>query len=136
MHKNSEGYNDPTAGIAMSHLMQEFRHNQRRKYAIRNRKKVYVASKFSGDEAKNTKAAISYCREVIDQGYLPVASHLLYPQILDDHDAEEREIGLQFGMALLAVCDELWVFGDISPGMEREIQEAERLKKRIRYVKE
>ena len=41
-----------------------------------------------------------------------------------------------FGLSLLAVCDEVWVFGDISAGMQQEITEAKKLGKRVRYVKE
>ena len=61
---------------------------------------------------------------------MPVASHLLYPQILNDSNPRERELGLMFGLALLAICDEIWVFtegGEISSGMAKEIEEAKRL---------
>lgn len=67
---------------------------------------------------------------------MPVASHLLYPQILNDNNPEERELGLLFGLSLLAVCDEVWVFGTVSPGVAQEIEEAKRLKKQIRYFEE
>lgn len=43
---------------------------------------------------------------------------------------------LLFGLALLAVCDELWCFtvnGEISVGMENEVAEAKRLRIPIRY---
>ena len=64
---------------------------------------------------------------------MPIASHLLYPQMLNDSDPQERELGMDFGLALLACCDEVWVFGKPSPGMEREITEAKRLNKPIQY---
>ena len=41
-----------------------------------------------------------------------------------------------FGLALLRMCDEVWVFGDVSPGVAQEIEEAKRLKKQVRYFKE
>jgi hypothetical protein len=66
--------------------------------------------------------------------YTPIASHLLYPQILNDSDAEERKLGLKLGLALLALSDEVWCFGmEISAGMKQELIEAQRLGKRIRY---
>lgn len=136
MYRNSEGYSDPTAGMAMSRVMREYRQKQKRRFADRNRRKIYVASKYAGDTEKNTKAAIAYCRRVIDSGYMPVASHLLYPQMLDDNVPEERELGCLFGLALLAVCDEVWAFGEISSGMEREIEEAKRLRIPVRYFEE
>ena len=67
---------------------------------------------------------------------MPIASHLLYPQILNDNTPAERELGLSFGLALLQMCDEVWVFGKVSKGMTSEIEEAKRLKKQIRYFEE
>ena len=136
MHKNSEGYADGTAGAAMSRMMKEYRKQQRKYYAYKNRRKIYVASKYAGDEEKNVKNAIGYCRRVIEQGHMPLASHLLYPQMLDDTNPEERKMGRMFGMALLGICDEVWVFGEISSGMAEEIREAKTMKKTLRYFGE
>ena len=136
MFKNNEGYADPTAGLAMSRIMKEYRQQQKKRYADKNRRKVYVASRYVGDVERNTMAAVTYCRRVISEGYMPVASHLLYPQMLCDSDPDERELGLSFGLALLRMCDEVWVFGAISPGVAQEIEEAKRLKKQIRYFEE
>ena len=136
MYKNSEGYADPTAGAAMSQIMKEYRQKQKKRYADKNRRKIYVASRYAGDVDANVAAAITYCRRVIDEGHMPVASHLLYPQILNDNDPEERDLGLLFGLALLRMCDEVWVFGSVSPGVAQEIEEAKRLKKQIRYFEE
>ncbi len=136
MYKNSEGYADPTAGSAMSRIMKEYRQQQKKRYADKNRRKVYVASKYAGDVDVNVAATITYCRRVINAGYMPVASHLLYPQILNDSDPKERDLGLLFGLALLRMCDEVWVFGTVSPGVAQEVEEAKRLKKQIRYFEE
>lgn len=135
-YKNIEGYKDPTAGVAMSHVMKEYRKAQRRRFADKNRRKIYVASPYAGDVNANVAAAIAYCRRVIDEGYMPIASHLLYPQILDDNNASERELGLLFGLALLRMCDEVWVFGHVTTGVASEIEEAKKLKKQIRYFGE
>lgn len=136
MFKNNEGYADPTAGLAMSRIMKEYRQQQKKRYADKNRRKVYVASRYAEDVGRNTAAAITYCRRVISEGYMPVASHLLYPQILNDNDPNERDLGLLFGLALLRMCDEVWVFGSVSPGVAQEIEEAKRLKKQISYFEE
>lgn len=135
MYRNSEGYADPTAGAALSRMMKEFRQEQKRRYADKNRKKVYVASKYAGDVDANVAAAIGYCRKVIHDGYMPIASHLLYPQILNDNIPAERELGLLFGLALIRICDEVWVFGEITSGVAAEIEEAKKLNKQIRYFK-
>lgn len=136
MYRNSEGYADPTAGAAMRQMMKEYRQRQKQHYADKNRRKVYVASRYAGDVDTNVKAAIRYCRLVIDRGYMPIASHLLYPRILRDDDPVERELGILFGLALLRDCDEVWVFGEVSPGVAREIEEAKRMQKRIRFMEE
>ena len=130
MYKNSSGYSDPTAGAAIGHVMRSERRKHRKRTAYQKVKKIYVASKYAGDVAANVEKAVWCCRYVIEQGFMPVASHLLYPQILNDNNPRERELGLKFGLALLATCDEVWVFtagGEISPGMEREIEGAKRL---------
>lgn len=133
MYRNSEGYADPTAGAAMSQIMKEYKQKQKQLYAEKNRRKVYVVSMYAGDVAANIRNAVEYCRMAIDAGYMPLASHLLYPQILDDGKPAERELGLMFGLALLRMCDEVWVFGPISSGMAQEIEEAKRLKKKLVY---
>ncbi len=136
MYKNHEGYADPTAGKALSRVMRENKMKQNKHYSKHKIKKVYVASKYKGDVDSNVNDAINYCRLVISQGYMPIASHLLYPQILDDENPKERKLGLKFGLALLRICDEVWVFGSLSQGMEGEIKEAKRLNKKIKFIKE
>ena len=133
MYRNSEGYRDPTAGMALGRVMREQKKMQEQRSASRHPKMVYVASRYAGDIPANTKAAVRCCRQVIAEGCVPVASHLLYPQMLDDDDPRERELGLSFGLALLRLCDEVWVYGEPSPGMKQEITEASRLGKPIQY---
>ncbi len=90
-------------------------------------------SPYAGDVDANVCAAVGYCRMAVKEGYMPIASHILYPQILNDGIPAERDLGLLFGLALLALCDEVWVFGSPSSGMAQEIEEAKRLNKKLRY---
>lgn len=140
MYKNYEGYADPTAGAAIGNIVKEYKQKQRvvwrRQYALMHRKKVYVASPYAGNSKSNIAKAIGYCRYAIEKNYMPLASHLLYPQILADDNPIEREMGLMFGLALLEMCDEIWCFGEISEGMKLEIQAAKKMGKNIRYIKE
>lgn len=100
-------------------------------------KLIYVASPYAGDVEKNIAFAKRACRYVMEQGHAFFAPHLLYPQILDDTDPEERKAGMKFGIRILEICDELWVCGDrISTGMEMEIELAKQLGIPIRYVSE
>lgn len=91
-------------------------------------KLIYVASPYAGDVEGNTVFAKKACRHVMEQGHAFFAPHLLYPQLLDDTDPQERQAGLDMGLAMLPKCDELWCYGDhISSGMHMEIEEANRL---------
>lgn len=141
MYRNSEGYADPVAGAAMASVMREYRQNQREKRRqnerIKERPRAYIVSKYAGDVEKNVEAAKIYCKVAIQKKRIPIASHLLYPQVLDDTDPAQRKIGLLFGQVLLAMCDEIWVCGtEYSDGMRAEIHEAKRLKKPIMYFNE
>lgn len=89
---------------------------------------IYVASPYAGDIEKNTEFAKNACRFVMEQGHAFFCPHLLYPSFLDEHNPQERQLGLDMGLNMLKTCDELWCFGDrISGGMMNEIEEAERL---------
>ena len=98
--------------------------------------RVYVVSRYAGDVEQNVADAIRCCRFVIRKGGMPIASHLLYPEILRDEIPDERELGIRFGLALLSLCNEVWIFQDktgLSSGMAAEEAEAKRLHKVIRY---
>ena len=100
-------------------------------------KLIYIASPYAGDIEANTAFAKRACRYAIRQGHTPIAVHLLYPQMLDDFDPAERELGLRLGHRVLEVCDELWLCGSrISTGMAREIEEAKNLGIPIRQIGE
>ena len=138
MYKNSEGYADPTAGAAIGQIMKEYRKERRkvwrRQTELKERPKVYIVSRYAGDVDTNVKNAIRYCRFAIDNKKMPIAAHLLYPQIVDDNNPNEREIGTMYGLALLALCDEVWCFGaEHSTGMKQELEEAKHLNKPIKY---
>lgn len=128
---NSEGYPDPTAFGALSSIENEAR-------ALRAfRPIVYICSPFARDIEKNVVAARTYSRFAVEQGYIPIAPHLLFPQFLDDSDPKERELGLFFGNAIMSKCSEVWVFGShISSGMEAEIKRAKWKNYRLRYFTE
>lgn len=98
-------------------------------------KLIYIASPYAGDVGANVVFAHDACRFCIAQGHTPIAVHLLYPQLLDDSNPAERQIGLRLGHHVLERCDELWVCGDrISSGMAGEIEEAKRLGIPVRTV--
>ena len=87
--------------------------------------KVFICSPFAGDTVRNILAAQGYCRKAVAEGHVPMAPHLYFPQFLEDSDPEEREKGMAMGLMWLSYCDEMWVFGEASPGMKTEIAYAE-----------
>ena len=100
-------------------------------------KLIYMASPYAGDIEQNTEFARKACRHVMNEGHAFFAPHLLYPQLLDDSKPQERQAGLDMGLAMLPRCDELWCYGDrISFGMHLEIEEAVRLGIPVRRVME
>ena len=91
-------------------------------------KLIYVASPYKGDIKKNIEYAKEACRYVLNQGNAFFCPHLLYPQILDDNNPEERRLGINIGKEILVKCDELWAFGGhISHGMFEEIEFARKM---------
>ena len=74
-----------------------------------------------------------YCRYAVENGAIPLAPHLLFPQFMNDSDPDERDLALFMDMVLLTKCAELWVFGEtVSRGMAMEIDRARRKGKTIR----
>ncbi len=119
---NAEGYPDPTAAEAIANVMKK-----KQPY-------VFICSPFAGDTKKNTDKAKRYMKFAVEQEVVPFAPHLLYPQVLDDQDPDQRKMGLLFGLMWLRKCDELWVFGrNISRGMRTEIARAKQYGIKIRY---
>lgn len=89
---------------------------------------IYVCSPLRGDTRRNIQKAIGYCRYVYAKGGIPIAPHAIFTQFLDDEILEERAAGINMGMQLLSLCDEVWVFGKkISEGMFTEIERAKAL---------
>lgn len=86
------------------------------------RKKVFICSPFRGDMAGNSIKAAGHCRKAYEEGYIPIAPHLLFPQFLKEDSLKERTDGISMGLELLLECDEIWVFGDATEGMEQEIR--------------
>lgn len=94
------------------------------------RRIIYVCSPLREDIEQNLKNARIYCRNIAKEypDTIPLAPHLYCTQFLDDNHADERELGITYGMQFLAICDELWAFGLDCP--------SEGMKKEIRYAKD
>lgn len=95
---------------------------------------VYICSPCRGDYKKNIRDALGYCKIVMKNypDVIPIAPHVYFTQFLDDTNPTERSLGMEAGLALLDMCDEIWVYGINNPskGMQAEINYA--LKKGIK----
>lgn len=63
------------------------------------KRRVIVESPYKGDIKLNEGYARLAMLDSIFRGEAPFASHLLYTQMLDDNDKEERMLGITLGFA-------------------------------------
>ena len=76
-------------------------------------KLVYIASPLRGenpsgkDYKKNIEQAAKYCENACSLGVLAFAPHLYFTQFYNDTIPEQREKGLEKGLAMLEKCEEL-----------------------------
>lgn len=99
-----------------------------------DRPMVFVCSPFAGSVQENVQNARRYSRFAYISGHMPITPHLMYPRFLDDKQFKERQDGMEMGLRLLDLCEELWVFGDhYSSGMQREISHALGTHMKIRF---
>jgi hypothetical protein len=89
-------------------------------------RKVILESPLSGDVSANQEYAKLALLDSLRRGESPLASHLLYPQVLDDAEPDERRIGIEAGLAWGIHADATVVYTDkgISGGMKYGINRA------------
>ena len=89
---------------------------------------VILESPYAGDIEANTRYARACLRDSLLRGEAPIASHLLYtqPGVLDDMIGEERQLGIDAGLAWKTVATASVVYTDhgISRGMQYGIDAA------------
>lgn len=87
-----------------------------------NGRRVFICSPLRGDVQTNQERARAYARMAALSGHIPITPHIYFTQFLEERVEHERELGIQMGIRLLSLCDELWVFGtDYTQGMQMEI---------------
>lgn len=88
-------------------------------------RKIFICSPFRGNIEENTKAAQFFAKIIIQTGRVPIAPHLYFPQFLDEENPNERMNGIEMGLELMDVCDEVYVLGfNITEGMRFELDHA------------
>ena len=99
--------------------------------------KVILESPFAGDVKKNIQYARECMRDSLERNEYPLASHLLYPQVLEDTVPKERKLGIAAGLAWGEMAEKTVVYTDfgISKGMRQGIKDAKAKGREIEYRK-
>lgn len=95
---------------------------------------VIIESPYAGDVARNLAYARAAMLDCLNRGEAPWASHIIYPQVLDDTDPAQRAQGIEAGLAWGARADATVVYGNlITPGMRLGIERAHSVGRPIEY---
>lgn len=78
---------------------------------------VILESPYAGEIEENVAYARLCMKDCLDRGEAPMVSHLLYTQVLSDHSEEERQLGIDAGLAWRKVAEKSVVY--IDRGMSR-----------------
>jgi hypothetical protein len=106
-------------------------------------RRVIIESPFAGKPGRwhwwhrwrNRAYARRCLKDCLARGEAPFASHLLYPQVLQDGRADERALGIAAGLAWGEVAEATVVYADreISAGMRQGIAAAKAAGRAIEY---
>jgi hypothetical protein len=96
---------------------------------------VILESPYAGEVELNVDYAQECLADCLRRGEAPLASHLLYTQVLDDLQPDERTLGIEAGLAWAVKADATVVYTDrgISPGMSYGINHADANGRPIEY---
>lgn len=93
-------------------------------------RRIILESPYSGDVSENVRYACRALRDSLRRGEAPLASHLLYTQVLDDDTPLDRIYGMAAGFAWYSSAECVVVYMDrgVSTGMAAGIALATQLK--------
>ncbi len=89
-----------------------------------------IESPFSAPDldglVRNVQYTLLAVRDSLNRGEAPYASHLFYTQMLDDNNADERQLGMDAGLTICQHAEQSAVYIDlgVSRGMEYGIETA------------
>lgn len=89
-------------------------------------RRVFIESPYQGDVERNLRYLRACLRDSLLRGEAPFASHGLYtqPGVLDDHDPEQRRLGIEAGFAWWWGTEAVVFYEDLgwSPGMKAALE--------------
>ena len=86
---------------------------------------------FTALSKKNFFQRTRISKFVLEKALIPLNPFMLFDYYLGD--GVDHDLVRQANNKLVEKSDEIWVFGEISDGVEREIDIAKKLNKKIRY---
>lgn len=86
---------------------------------------VFVSRAYAAEPEVSRREVAAIAEGLSVAGHLPIAPQIYLPQFIDE--ATERDLALSLCLALVALSDEIRVYGEQSAGMRLEIAEARRL---------
>jgi len=97
--------------------------------------RVVIESPYAGEVEANVEYARKCVLDCLKRGEAPYASHLFFTQMLDDLKAEERQLGIDAGLAWGDAAEKTVVYTErgISNGMEYGIERAKAVGRPIEY---
>lgn len=98
-----------------------------------NLKLVYICAPLRGNVEQNIEFARQRAREVFQAGDIPVCPHLMFPPIANPGNPDEDQASREMGLRLVALCQQVNVYGTCTAGMQDEIELAERLEILVKY---
>lgn len=90
-----------------------------------NLKVVYFCHRSHSDPRGHAVIVRGVCRRLSREGSLPLGPQLLLPPFVDER--RERDLAMRLCPGLVALSDDVRVYGDPTGGMRFEIAEARRL---------
>ena len=95
-------------------------------------RRILLESPYASDDPAVVDGNIAYARECardcLKRDESPLASHLVFPFILNDKIEHERALGIEAGLAWISVADAMVLYVDrgVSPGMQEAMRRAQR----------
>jgi hypothetical protein len=85
---------------------------------------VIIESPYAGEVKRNEIYAKRCMKDSLSRGEIPFVSHLLYTQVLDDTNPEDRKLGMECGWEFIKHSDYSASYTDygVSNGMKRGIK--------------
>ena len=87
--------------------------------------RIFISHPYSANPGWCRSQVARIARRLALEQHLPIPPQLFLPVILDE--ATERELVVKICQELVALSEEVWVYGNPTAGMQREISLAQRL---------